>query len=432
MKIFWNDLADRSSSLIGPVLALTLASVAVAPTVTDAGFWVIVLASAIALNRGMCPPLQKRDWLCILLLSVWPISILLMEVLHGPLWGALDRPSRLLLALPLFFLARSYGIERRWIGWGCFIGVSMGLALAGLNTFVSPDGSLRAQAFAGNPISYGQFMLVLGALGCACWLSGQVRQTKHALLLGTACLLGGLAGTFLSGSRGVWIAAVPVALLSISYSTGTKSRWLLLIGTVLTFTIAGVVSPGVVDRGYELVSTFPEQLTPDSSPKALIEQTSIEHRLDLWGHGWTLFQQSPWAGVGAESLRLSLEQQADAGLLERGRIHLHNEWIQMLAAYGLVGAIGLGAFLSGIGWIFMQAWMIRAPTGRSLWAFLGIQLVLAIAMLTLSDSILSNMNRVQIYALLLAVCAGAMRHDQLNQLSSRKESHASQAGHCQA
>jgi O-antigen ligase len=158
----------------------------------------------------------------------------------------------------------------------------------------------------------------------------------------------------------------------------------------------------------------------------------MEHRFDLWGHGWTLFQQSPWTGVGAESLRLSLEQMAAAGMLESGRVHLHNEWIQMLAAYGVLGVFGLFLCLGGMGWIFVQACVTPKRAKPSLWAIFGVQLSLTLAVFTLSDSLLSNMNRTQIYAVLLAVCAGAMRHAQLSQVSARKESQDSQAGHCQA
>jgi O-antigen ligase len=430
MKIFWNDLADRSSSLIGPLLALTLASAALAPLITDIGFWGLVLMSAIVLHRRDRIPLQPIDWLCILFISAWPLSITLMEVLHGPLWAALDRPSRLLFVLPLFFLARSVGIQTQWIGWGCLIGVSVGVAFAGSNAFVSPDSTLRAQAYAGNPISYGQFMLLLGSLGCAYWI-GTRGQTKH-VVLGTFCLLGGLAGAFMSGSRGVWIAAVPLALLTVMFAPSVKSRWLLLFGIALVLTIAGAVFPGLVDRGYELVSALSAWLAPVAEHKTLLEQTSMEHRFDLWGHGWTLFQQSPWTGVGAESLRLSLEQMAAAGMLESGRVHLHNEWIQMLAAYGVLGVFGLFLCLGGMGWIFVQACVTPKRAKPSLWAIFGVQLSLTLAVFTLSDSLLSNMNRTQIYAVLLAVCAGAMRHAQLSQVSARKESQDSQAGHCQA
>jgi O-antigen ligase len=438
MKIFTNDLADRSTSLMGPFLALLLASSAAAPVLTDTSFWALILISLFALGRAKVSALSREDWRWICVLALWPMTILAIEWIHGPLWSALDRPIRLLAALPLFFLIRWKGISSSWVGWGCLVGVMVGLALHDTNPFISVDGISRAQAYSGNPISYGQFMLVLGVLGASAWA---LRDSKvQYQILGLVSLLAGLGGVMLSGTRGVWLAAIPLVAFTVMLWWSCASRWSSTrargfgVILVLTLWVAVMVAafPSVMERASEFFSFFSHTGISHPGGKSLLEQSSLEHRMDLLMHGWVLYEQSPWIGVGAEALREALARQAHLGALETGRVHLHNELIQMLATYGLVGMASLVLFMAGFGWICWRTFMDLASWQARIAPSMSLQLILSLALFSLSDSLLSNMNRVQIYAVLLAVCAGACRHAQLHQERERRESQASHAGHCQA
>ncbi|NBV89222.1 MAG: O-antigen ligase family protein [Betaproteobacteria bacterium] len=419
-----NDRPDRQISLTGLLVFGLLASALAMPTVTDMSFWGLCLIAVLAMiqRRGL-RPLESTDVYFLLWLSIWPLCLIVLEILHGPLISALDRPLRMLFVVPLFLLFRAIDLRKSWVGWGCFIGVTAGLVLFSQNPFITPEGNPRAQAFSGNPISYGQLMLVLGCLGGLVWSARQSQQLT-GLIMAALCVGFGLVGALLSGSRGVWLAVVPMLAPWFLSLPGRQARILLVGAGLLCIMTALIDSQMLLERWNEIAGTWKGAQELERTATTLEAKNSLDHRLTLWTFGWQMFQSAPWIGVGAAELRSALDHQADLGVLESGRVHLHNDALQMLASYGVAGLCALCAFALGLLWMFVRR--------RGCSARMGLALMLGLIFFGLTDSIMSNMNRVQIYTVLLALCAGAARHEQMAQVNERKESQDSQAGHCQA
>jgi hypothetical protein len=112
------------------------------------------------------------------------------------------------------------------------------------------------------------------------------------------------------------------------------------------------------------------------------------------------------------------------GFMEPGRVHAHNEFLTQSTWFGVMGVLGLMTLLLGFVKGLSKAW-------RSAWASAGLIVTASFFLFGLTDSMFSMMNRVELYTVLLALCAGAARHEQMAQVNERKESQDSQAGHCQ-
>jgi O-antigen ligase len=431
-----NHRSVQQNALMGAGVAAILASALVLPQVTDFAFWALLAGCFLLRFWSRGPALQWTDFGFICALAAWPAVTLSLELVHGPLLSAIDRPARLLLAVPLFLIFRSQALDLRWVSGGSLVGLSLGLLTYSLNPFVTPDGLQRAQSFAGNPISYGQFMLVLGFLGGLCWLHApRSRQVQWASAL---CLIMGIAGAYFSGTRGV-LVTVPALVVGFVLLTGHQRATLVLVlGAVGGLGLAWFMAPSITQRFLELL---PILMGQDLGTVSLAEETSAGHRMRLWSVGLGLFESSPWIGVGADQLRQTLQGLGAAGVLETGRVHLHNEWVHTLASYGAVGAAALLATLLGLFGLFGWTWSCMRGRAESLacskddariQAGLGVLLLTALVGFSMTDSLISNMNRVQVYTVLLAVCAGAARHAAMAQAIERSESQDSQAGHCQA
>jgi len=431
-----NHLSVQQNALMGAGVATILASALVAPQVTDLAFWALLAGSVLLRFWSRGPALQWSDLGFICALSAWPAVMVSLELVHGPLMSAIDRPVRLLLAVPLFLIFRSQALDLRWIAGGSLVGLSLGLLTYPLNPFITPEGLPRAQSFAGNPISYGQLMLVLGLIGGLCWLHAP--RSRRVQWVSALCLIMGIAGAYFSGTRGV-LVTVPALLLGFVILTGYQRATLVLVfGAAVGLGLAWFMAPSIAQRFHDLL---PMLMGQDLGTVTLAEETSAGHRLRLWSIGVDLFEGSPWIGVGADQLRQTLLGLGAAGLLEAGRVHLHNEWVHTLASYGLLGMLGLSATLLGLLGLFAWSWapLRQRAAGRSsgshlvgLQAGLGVLLVAALSGFSITDSLISNMNRVQLYTVLLAVCAGSARHAAMAQAIERSESQDSQAGHCQA
>ena len=261
--------------------------------------------------------------------------------LDGGILKNLDRPSRLLgVALMLPLLCR-YRPDFQSLMRGIGIGALGAGVVALFDKFVRHAPRSFDDVM---PIQSGNISLSLGLLSlCAMAWAYRQRKQGEALFYLMATLFG-MLGSLLSGSRGGWLL-LPLILIA----------WYRLFGTWFSRRIKLTLLSSLLLLG--LLSTLPQfgvaqRLAEAKQDMALYlsggdQNTSLGYRLQFWRSAWHSFVEKPLFGWGPKSIRHSQEQQYKAGELSQAAFefngHAHNQYLDQMAKYGLVG---LGCLLA--------------------------------------------------------------------------------------
>ena len=257
-------------------------------------------------------------------------------------WGALDRPSKYLLALPCLFFLLAYAPNPRWLWTGITLGAlgSGGIALYQIGVLHLP----RAAGYT-NAIQYGNLCVLL-ALMCLVLLATRPPgvQTWHRLVMAVGVVLG-LVGSVLSQSRGGWVALAlifPALALVLrpyigwrQFAAGTAA--LLCALSVLVF----VQRHGLEER-LDMAVTEAQQFEQKGDAVS-----SVGQRLAHWQLAWDMGLARPLLGWGKSGYDAEKQRQVNAGqahpfLLEFA--HVHNEVLDLVAKHGLLGVLALLLF----------------------------------------------------------------------------------------
>ena len=257
-------------------------------------------------------------------------------------WGALDRPSKYLLALPCLFFLLAYAPNPRWLWTGITLGAlgSGGIALYQIGVLHLP----RAAGYT-NAIQYGNLCVLL-ALMCLVLLATRPPgvQTWHRLVMAVGVVLG-LVGSVLSQSRGGWVALaliLPALALVLrpyigwcQFAAGTAA--LLCALSVLVF----VQRHGLEER-LDMAVTEAQQFEQKGDAVS-----SVGQRLAHWQLAWDMGLARPLLGWGKSGYDAEKKRQVNAGqahpfLLEFA--HVHNEVLDLFAKHGLLGVLALLLF----------------------------------------------------------------------------------------
>jgi O-antigen ligase len=181
-------------------------------------------------------------------------------------------------------------------------------------------GSLRAQAATGHSLTLGYVFMM--AIGFCMYLKGTQRSKfATAAVFSLLC-----AGLFFTYSRGPWLAAALVVVITIVL--GARNAAQLVKITLPPVVIAMVLMATPLGRG--LVNLLPFVGTAD--------QDTIEQRQRLAETSWRLIQENPLWGNP-----FVMQQMEELRLGSNGIIDLVNAYAQVALFYGL---IGLALFLS--------------------------------------------------------------------------------------
>jgi len=151
------------------------------------------------------------------------------------------------------------------------------------------------------------------------------RYRKYLFLTTT---LFGLHPLFFSYSRGAYVAAFG----ALAFFALVKKRSLIILIVVILLTWQTILPASVVDR-----------IMMTETPSGQLEG-SAGHRLDLWEHALTLFEQNPVFGIGFGGFGFTVPQ----GELT----DTHSFYMRMLSEEGIIGLaffllIFIKAFVSG-------------------------------------------------------------------------------------
>lgn len=186
-----------------------------------------------------------------------------------------------------------------------------------------------------NPIPYALYVSFL-VLSCVYLLL--ISQSKTLKLLASIGGLLSLSAIIMTYVRGV-IFFLPVAIIYLVITT-IKPIWKYYIASILSI----ILLLGVFYTIFQ--QEINARIVQTQNEIALIKQgnltSSIGIRLDLWMHGVDIIAQNPLFGVGGSGLQDSISQMTNPGAAIQP--HLHNQYLDLLARYGIVGTLVIFLF----------------------------------------------------------------------------------------
>jgi O-antigen ligase len=199
-----------------------------------------------------------------------------------------------------------------------------------------PDYSYRASGFYIGPNHLAGLLEFLGmlALGMCCWGRGRPWLRIVAAYAVLMCL-GGVA---LTGSRGGYLCTMFGLLVF-----GILSLW--LIGRLRRdffwgmFILALLTAAGIIAGTVQIMSKsddLRERLGQIYDPTNM--------RFHMWRAALQQFQLSPMVGTGSGTYLYYGRQFRDRSVLADPQ-HVHNDYLELLAEYGVVGCVLMAAFL---------------------------------------------------------------------------------------
>ncbi|MGY6553776.1 MAG: O-antigen ligase family protein [Wenzhouxiangella sp.] len=410
----------------GLILFASLALGLILPKLAGAGFLLLGLMAFIwlsATRRWHLRGLHASERLLTL-----AVLIYVTATLASLAWHAFDpagtqsagRIARLLLILPLFLYLRQ--IDRLAPYW--WHGLAAGGLIAGVYAWwfllTGQIGEFEQRVGgATNPIYFGgialllAFMLLprLGEANLPVWMRG----------LAALGVLGGISASLLSGSRGAWIAALPLLvlfLLGFTQRLHPSSRYglplLIVLGVAALNLLPNVnMDQRMLDVGREISAAL--------SGEAI--EGGVSERLQMWAIALKLIIEEPWLGPGNAAFTAAIADavaggQAHPQLLEYR--HPHNQFLSALLYAGLPGLLGLILlfFLP-----LRRFWLIRRSSlvSTQQLAWCGLAALAMLAAMALTESIFERNIGVVWFGLILATCLGLLGSERRRELAAAKD-----------
>jgi O-antigen ligase len=264
-----------------------------------------------------------------------------------------DTPSRLAFFFPIAWLFLQLPAKAlKAIQWGVVIaaiGTAVKITMAGLG---QPD--MPSIIGFMNRIPYGDTSLLLGILSLLS-IGWNKRSDRFIIFLK---IIGGVAGLFasyLSETRGGWVALPVLVILIFSVLSSAKIHHkLLMFAMVLVLMVSAYNFNKIVhDRVLAAASDITNYVDGDNV------NTSVGVRFQLWRGSWVLFKEHPIFGVGREEFYPhALQELAKRKVITQqatGYGHSHNEFFYNMATLGTLGLIATLAIFLVPGYFFLQA-----------------------------------------------------------------------------
>jgi O-antigen ligase len=331
----------------------------------------------------------------------------------------LDKVSRLVLIIPIYWVIRSYGISASKV----LICVCASVLAAGIDSFFQVANGVQRVSGASipSPIPFGNFALLFGVLSAL--LIFPEKERKESTWVKRFGMVGFLAGMFTSiasGTRGGWVA-IPVFLLIYWKYFGSGSKWVsyaVAITIVVVMPLLAYFVPAISDRLAVGISEAQSFLSRTSLWSSGDVSTSIGIRLDMWAAGIDAFRCAPVFGLGFTGFNEFLHHRIEMGLTHpdlelTGFKHLHCEIITTAAKMGLIGLVGLAMLWAGSIWWFLRD-AGKGDSNEKRFRIMGLITATAMIAYSMTDSMFGMTLHSMVYTMLLGISAGGLRHAELN------------------
>lgn len=308
---------------------------------------IVILISAIAalpLYKGFSQ--FKESLVLLVLLSLTSLCMTLISFLHGNSLSNIDLASRYILSVPVFLVMLRLTPNVKLFLTGCAVGCWLGL-LVGAWQIIGLDFE-RAIGFTG-VIQFGNIALLMGLFSLAgLFYEPEKNSTYWKMFLSISGLVG-IYVSFLSGSRGGWIA-IPIALIVFITPIYSRDKLKKLLFCVL---IGGAAIATIASQSNSLNKRLEVAKTDIVAYGYGNTETSIGARLGLWVYVTKMISEKPLFGWSdsdyqqglKELVRLDPSKATMAGLA-----NTHNSILEVTVFSGIVGLI---PFLLLLGYPFI-------------------------------------------------------------------------------
>jgi len=407
-----SGLMQRGRTLISSALAaLAVFGIAILPafmlSVRGAAFlsflllliaaiWSMLAAPAEAMNRLRAMWREYR-WL-ILAMAAMPTAMLISALLnpaaprnvpfaYGRLW---------LFGLALFALLQLRPKQLESVQWGCVAGALASVVWAYLELRIGrPD---KIGAFA-NAIPFGNLSLLMGLFSLIS-IGWSNRDGWPLILLRVFAGGAGLYASYLSQSRGGWIA-IPILLLiavaTLRHVSWKKRATALLVFFALLVTVC--VSSSMVR------TRFGQAMEDIHAYQAGQTNTSVGIRFQLWKAATLMLTRHPLAGVGRGQFEPALKAIHAEGLITQEATafeHAHNEFLYNGATLGVLAIGALLALYLVPAVYFLRAALCDDRVLRTTGA-MGLTLCVGFVLFGLTEVMLIIAQTVVFYSVMVAV-----------------------------
>ncbi len=370
----------------------------------------LLLASLIWLyQRPAREALHADDRRMLVVLALYFIVPTGMTLWLGNNPTDIDQYSRALLAIPIFLLVLAVPVRLSTIWAAIALGVTLSAPLAWWQIHIQHMD--RASGFL-NIIHFSNLTLVF-TVYCVAGLYWASTQGQHAnrwragFLLAIAC---GLYSVIVGGSRGSWVALVPViGVFLLAFLTRRNIGRLAVVAIVGILIVAGLFAlPN---------STIQERYDQAVHDVTLYQEdqadSSIGARFEMWRGAMHNLQQQPIWGWNQQDYTQALKNQVAQDTLDPVALafsdNLHNNYVQAWVFTGLPGLLALLALYGLPLWHFAKQLRASDLTVRVL-AFCGTSTVVSYLCFSLSQVILRRNNGIMFYLLAVVILWGALRH----------------------
>lgn len=343
-----------SIRLVSPVglataatLFLALSMGLVVPKVAGGALLLLGLMSVVGVirhNGWTCTNIHASEQLVIAGTIGYVCLIALSWLWHGldPAAGqALGRHARLLLLVPIFlFLRRIDNLAAVW-----WFGLYAGTVAAGLYAWwfviTGQLGDFESRVGGStNPIYFGGLALMMTFMCLPRIIDrGLPRWERWLAAVG---IVGGVSASLLSGSRGAWLAALPLLVLcAIFFRFSHKKAFLLGLGVMFFVLTIGLALLPKVDMDQRMLAVVQEI---SDFVDGRITEGGVAERLGMWRITVGALAENVWLGPGASAFEMAVQAAVFKGealpVLLRYR-HPHNQFLSALLYAGIPGLVSL-------------------------------------------------------------------------------------------
>jgi O-antigen ligase len=248
--------------------------------------------------------------------------------------------------------------------------------------YVNSAGRLEVNADA--PTIYGFIMVLFGfAIIIDVWT-----QSKKEKLFSIFIFILAMYSVVLSGTRIAWVMFVvlffsAMLIWSIRGHLTKKSLLLILIAlaVVTAFSMNNKSFSHRIDVAFQEIKDY----SVDSDSKG-----SVDLRLSMWSGGLTAFKQQPIIGYGYQNTGLEASRHVTgpyAKAFIKGQKMLHNDYVNSLVGFGILGLLALMALLFLPLTLFFKQLKADKECARSA---IGVLFIIALSVFAITDSIYSH------------------------------------------
>jgi len=370
-------------------------------------------------NRKLATHFLWRDGQWFIIAASLPLAYFFRMVPSDVDHRLLDKVVRLLFAIPIFWIVRSYGISISKV----LICIAISVLTAGVDSLIQASNGIQrvSGAAISSPIPFGNFALLFGVLSLLL-ISSENESNRSALVkwIGVVGFISGIYTSVASGTRGGWVA-IPFFILIIWAFFGPKLKstsYAVLVAILVAIPLIAYLTPAISDRLAEGVAEAQSYLSRTTRWTSGETATSIGIRLDMWRAGLDAFRSAPAFGLGFGGFNDFLHHRIEMGLshsdLETTEFkHLHCEIITTAAKLGLMGLFALVILWVGGIWWFLRDVSKNTSDGK-IFRVMGLLTFAAMIAYSMTDSMFGMTLHSMVYTMLLGISAGGLRHAELN------------------